>query len=357
MPYALRDLRRAVDAGVGECRGVHLGGVLDLHPQPRGGHAVARGDVAPAAEGDYAGLHLHGIDVGRFGGSGRRSLGRRSRRASALARGLCGRPLVGVPIVEDDDQGHRRDKGHGDTGGVEDRLVEGRNRQDRTEDECLGRHAVAEAHDEAAEDAAAEHQRVDPLEPQMDAVEGRFGDAAHQARHQRARRRLPHLLLTIAPGEEEHPGRRAVAGEVPRAHRALDVVVAQGADVHEHDGVDGPVQAERHHERVDEGYEQREDERRQSVDRLQGVGEPGSHVDAGGPDEVRRQGHHDEHGEEGDEDELDVGRDDLLQEFVQRPQQRGYEQRREDLRTVVEYRHREAEDVDDGVFLSLGYGL
>ena len=99
----------------------------------------------------------------------------------------------------------------------------------------------------------------------MDAVQGRFGHAAEQAGRKRADRGLAHLLVLVADGDEQHAGGGAEAGEVPYAHRALDEVVAHRLDVHEHEGVERPVQAKRHEERVEQRNRDGEDERRVRV--------------------------------------------------------------------------------------------
>lgn len=55
------------------------------------------------------------------------------------------------------------------------------------------------------------------------------------------------------------------------------------------------------------GDEDREDERADVVDRLEPVGQPSTGVDTDRADEEGRQRDHDEHGEEGYEDHLDIG--------------------------------------------------
>ena len=120
---------------------------------------------------------------------------------------------------------------------------------------------AAEADDQTADQTADEHSWIDSLEPQVNTVERRFGDAAQQTRRQRARRGLPHLDVTLPPGQEQHAGGGAKAGEVPGAHRALDEVVAQRLDVDQHDRVDRPVQTQRHHERVGQRDDDGEDQR------------------------------------------------------------------------------------------------
>ena len=75
----------------------------------------------------------------------------------------------------------------------------------------------------------------------MDAVERRLRDSAEQASDECANGRLFHLLVTFAEGNEHDARGGAEAREVPRAHRALNEVVAKGVDVHQHDGVQWPV--------------------------------------------------------------------------------------------------------------------
>ena len=181
----------------------------------------------------------------------------------------------------------------------------------------------------------------------MNSVQGRFGDAAEQARGQRTDRGLAHLAVPLLPRQIEHAGGGAEAGEVPRSHRTLDVVVAQGLDVEQHDRVDRPVQTQRHHERVGQRDQDGEDERREVVDALEHVGQAGTGVDADRSDQERGQRDHDEHRQERHEDQVDVLRDDPLEELVQRTQHGGHQQWRKYLRAVVEDGQRQPEDVHD----------
>ena len=211
----------------------------------------------------------------------------------------------------------------------------------------MRRDAAEDALDDAAQDAAHEHARVDALEAQVNTVKARLGDAADQAGEERTSGGDAHIPLLVPHGNDHDTGSGAEAGEVPGAHGALNEVVAVVVDVEQHDRVDGPVQAQRHHEGVDQRDDDAEDEGRDVVDRLQEVGEPGADVDADRSQEEARQRNHDEHGEEGHEDQLDVSGDDLLEPLRQRPEHCRQEQGREDLRSVVEDRQgKGAEELD-----------
>ena len=100
------------------------------------------------------------------------------------------------------------------------------------------------------------------------------------------------------------------------------------------------MQAQRNHEWVQQGDEDREDERADVVDRLEPVGQSSTGVDTDRADEEGRQRDHDEHGEEGYEDHLDIGGDDLLEPFVQRGQDCSHDERREHLGAVIKDRQR-----------------
>ena len=84
-----------------------------------------------------------------------------------------------------------------------------------------------------------EHALVDQLVTQVDAVQGRFGNTTKQAGCERAESGLAHVLVLVTHGDEEHAGGGAEASEVPHAHRALDEVVAERLDVHEHQALSG----------------------------------------------------------------------------------------------------------------------
>ena len=94
---------------------------------------------------------------------------------------------------------------------------------------------------------------------QMDAVQAQFRNATQQSREQRPHRGLPHGRILAAYGQHEHAGGGTEAGEVPYTHRTLDEVVAERLNVHQYQGVQRPVQTERHEKRV----EHRDDEREQ----------------------------------------------------------------------------------------------
>ncbi|MPM87428.1 hypothetical protein SDC9_134524 [bioreactor metagenome] len=195
----------------------------------------------------------------------------------------------------------------------------------------------------------------------MDAVQGRLGDTAEQAGSERTGGGLAHHLVLVTDGQEEDTGGGAEAGEVPRTHRALDEVVAEALDVQQHDGVDRPVQAQRHHEGVRQRDDDGEDQRGEVVDGLQDVGQTGAGVHTQRADQEGGQRDHDQHRQERHEDQLDVLGDDLAQQLGQRAEDPGHQQRREHLRAVVEDRQRQAEDLHhvDGAAgeLHLGRGF
>ena len=80
----------------------------------------------------------------------------------------------------------------------------------------------------------------------MDAVQAQFRNATQQSREQRPHRGLP-----------QHASGGTEAGKVPYTHRTLDEIVAERLNVHQYQGVQRPVQTERHEKRV----EHRDDER------------------------------------------------------------------------------------------------
>ena len=282
---------------------------------------------------------------GSRGGSESRRLG--VGGLSFITTSLGSSFLIVVTVVAHDDQGHGGEEGGRDGDSVQTDLVEGRDRQQGGEDEGRGVQAAAGTDDDATDEAADQHGRVDLLVAQVDAVEARLGDTAEQAGGEGAGRRLTHRHVLVTDRQEEDASGGAEAGEVPGTHRALDVVVAQRLDVEQHDGVERPVQAQRDHERVEQRDEDGEDERGDVVDRLEPVGQAGAGVDTDGADEEGRQRNHDEHGQEGHEDHLNIGGDDLLQPLVQRSQDGRHDEGREDLGAVVEDRQWQAEDVND----------
>ena len=154
--------------------------------------------------------------------------------------------------------------------------------QQRCERESAGFKSPSEAYDDATNGAAREDSRVDLLEPQMNAIERRLGNPTQQAGHERACGGLAHLLVTLPHRQDHDTSRRTEAGEVPGAHWALNVVRAPFGDVDDHDRIDRPVQAERHHERVGQRNEDGEDEG-PLVDPLQRTCQTGTcvHLDGG----------------------------------------------------------------------------
>ena len=209
-----------------------------------------------------------------------------------------------------------------------------------------GREEPAEdGNDDATKAAAHEHALVDQLVTQVDAVQGRFGNTTKQAGCERAESGLAHVLVLVTHGDEEHAGGGAEAGEVPHAHRALDEVVAERLDVHEHQGVERPVQAERHEERVQQRDDDGEDERCMGVHPSQADAEAVADPHADRADDEGGQRADDDHAEERHEHQLDAFGNDLLQSVVDEGEHGGHEQRHEHVAAVVAQRHRNAEDV------------
>ena len=331
-----RDRTPLERGGDGDGLGSDIGSRRGLAPLDRGGPGLGAGGTCGGngsrSSGDSSRLGHRTLSVGSPG-LGTTSLG------SSL--------LVVVTVIAHDDQGHGGEEGGRDGDGIQTDVVKGWDCQQGGEDEGRGVQAAAGTDDDATDETAGEHGRVDLLVPQMDAVEAGLGDTTEQTGRQGAGRRLAHRHVLVTDGQEEDAGGGAEAGEVPGTHRALDVVVAQGLDVEQHDGVERPVQAQRNHERVEQRDEDGEDERGDIVDRLEPVGQTSAGVDTDGADEEGRQRDHDEHGQEGHEDHLDIGGDDLLEPLVQRSQDGRHDEGREDLGAVVEDRQRQTEDVDD----------
>ena len=199
----------------------------------------------------------------------------------------------------------------------------------------MGDHAATDADDQTADDTAGEHQRVDALEAQVDAVQGRLGDATEEAGRQGAGRGLTHVGVAVADRQEEHAGGGAEAGEVPRAHGALDEVRTRRGDVRQLQGVERPVQTQRHQEGVDDRDDDCEEDGGMAVEPGQAATQAVTDPDRQGADQEGSQRHDDHEGDEGDEHHLDVRRDDLLQSLVDQRQDRDHQQRHEDLAPVV----------------------
>ena len=257
--------------------------------------------------------------------------------------------LIRRPVVEEQHQQQRREERRGDADDVTAQRIERADGQHRGEHEGL-RLDVEQAHHDAADEAARQQAQVRLLEAQHHAVQARLGNAAEQAGEHAAGRHLAHGSVLLAHGDDHDAGDQAEAREIPRAHGALDEVVAQRRDVLDHDRVERPVQAQRHHERVDQRHHDGQDERREPVDGQQHVGNAVAQADAERADDEGGQRDHDQQREERHEHHLDGARDDLLQALLHEEQQHRGEQRREDLAGVVVEDHRQAED-GDGVAL------
>ena len=321
-----------------------------------------------------------GVLAGRGGTRGGRLVGGQQivvlMRLGVLDRGAVRRGLGGLvglhglyagehlglflrrAVVERDDHEHRDEERDGDGDAVDPHLVEHRNREQRCERERGRRHTVhdlavvqrgreepAEHGDgDAAGGAAHKHAAVHLLETQMDAVERRLGDAAEQTSGERADRGLAHFGVMVTQRQDQHAGGGTEAGEVPRAHRTLDEVVAHRVDVDEHEGVERPVQAERHEERINHRNQQREDEWRMRVEPCEAHAEPVADPHAERANEERGERADDDHAQERHEHELHRIRDDLLEPVVDEREHGGHEQRYEHVAAVIAELHRHAED-------------
>ena len=261
-------LSRDDDAGTGRVRGVAGGDYRDARSEcPSAEHwigYVAEGDDRPVEwRLDLCGQTrlARGFCCGR--GDQRRGTGTGKATLQVGDRNLGGFQFGGVlrgPVAGEDHQDHRGEECRKNRRRIQAHIAECGDRQQRGEDEGTRLNPAAEPDDDAADEAADQHPRIDSLEPQVNPVQRGLRYATEQTGSQAADRGLAHLLVALTPGQVEHTGGGTEAGEVPCAHRALDVVVAQGLNVEQHDGVDRPVQSQRHHERVREWDQDREDQ-------------------------------------------------------------------------------------------------
>ena len=95
------------------------------------------------------------------------------------------------------------------------------------------------------------------------------------------------------------------------------------------------MQAQRHQEGVDHGDEDREDDRGVRVQPEQGRAQAGTDPDTQRTDEEGGHRHHDDEGQEGHEDHLHVGRNDLDQPLVDQCQDGDHHEGDEDLAAVA----------------------
>ena len=123
----------------------------------------------------------------------------------------------------------------------------------------------------------------------------------------------------------------------------MDEVVAESLDVHEHQGVERPVQTERHEERVQHRNDDGEDERGMGVHPGQADAEAVADPHADRADDEGGQRADDDHAEERHEHQLDAFGNDLLQSVVDEGEHGGHEQWYEDVATVVVELNRYAE--------------
>jgi len=327
---------------------------------------VERDHVAGHRGGDHVGAD-QGRDAPRRGGrdrGGDRSGGGglEGEVLLGLALGLEGLGLLlGGAVVGDDDEGHGDDERDRDGDDVHPHRLEDRDGQQRGERERAGLHAgerrPQDGDGQAAGEAAHQHARVDALVAEVDAVERRLGDAAEQARGERAGGRLAHGEVLVTHRQHEDARGGTEAGEVPCAHRALDEVVAERLDVDEHQGVERPVEAERHEERVQHRDQDGEDERRVRVEPREAGAQAAAEPDAERADEERGDGHHDRHREERHEHHLDVLWEDPLERLEDHREHRDHDERHEHLAAVAVELHGQPEDRrDTGLGAQRGVG-
>ena len=256
---------------------------------------------------------------------------------------MVGGLLLRGTVVERDDQEHGQEERHGDGNRIDPHLAEYRDGQQRGEGEGCGGHAVhdlaigergredptKDRDDHATGEAADQHALIHQLVAQVDTVQARLGHAAEQAGHEGAERGLTHIDILLAHRDDQHAGGRAEAGEVPHAHRALDEVVAQRVDVDQHEGVERPVQTERHQERVEHRNKNREDERSIVVQPSQADTEAVADPHAQRAEQERGNRDHDDHGQERHEHHLHAVRNNPFKRLVHERQHGDHEQRHE----------------------------
>ena len=176
---------------------------------------------------------------------------------------------------------------------------------------------------ETTSETAWQQAGVGLLEPQQHTVQGRFGNTTQQAGHGATKCNLLHALVAFFDGENQHTGDHAEAGKVPGAHGALDDVFPIGGDVLNHDGVERPVQTQRHQERVDQRDDDGQDEGAEIIDRGKRCGDTITHADTERAEQERGERDHDEQGEERDEHHVHGRRNDLLQALFHPEQPNG----------------------------------
>ena len=303
-----------------------------------------------------------GSSGSRSGSSRSDSLGFGRRDSGLLIGGRAGQHfglLFRSAVVESDDQKEGGEEGHGDGHCIHPHLIEDRNGQQRGECESGGGHAMhglagggdgreeptEDGDDDATETAAHQHALVDELVTQVNTVQGRFGNATEQTGRKCTQSGLAHVLILVTHSKEEHTSGSTEAGEVPHAHRALDEVVAESLDVHEHQCVKRPVQTERHEERVQHRNDDGEDERSMGVHPGQAdaeaVADP--HTDRANDEGGQRT--NDDHAEERHEDQLDAFGNNPLQSVADESKHGGHEQRHEHVAGIVAQCHRQTEYV------------
>ena len=169
----------------------------------------------------------------------------------------------------------------------------------------------------------------------MDAVQRRFGNTAEQACRQRAGSSLPHACILVAYRQDKNTACSPEAGEVPCAHRPLDKIVIQCINVGEHKRVKRPVEPKRHKERINKRYGYGEYEWCMQVepseDNAQAVADP----DTQRAEQECCYRDHDQHRQEGDENELHAAGDDLLRAFIDKRKYSYHEQRHEDIGRII----------------------
>src|SRR5699024_10479726 len=86
-------------------------------------------------------------------------------------------------------------------------------------------------------DTTNQHAGVNARKAQVNTGEGRVRDTAEETSGQRGARGLAHFWVFFTHGNSEHRSRSAEPSKVPSAHRALNEVITQRFNVHEHQSI------------------------------------------------------------------------------------------------------------------------
>ena len=185
----------------------------------------------------------------------------------------------------------------------------------------------------------------------MDTVERRLRNTTQQASEEGRAGGLTHhgVVVTDRKGQNTRGGTEA--GEVPRAHRALDEVIAQGLDVDQHEGVEWPVKTQRDQEWVQHRDGQGEDERSVVIEPGQTSTNAVTSPHTERANDESSQWDEENQGQEGNEDHVHCGRNDLLETLVEEGGDGSHDERDEDVSAIVLQLHRQTKDID-GALLS-----